>query len=142
LKFIKHENFPDGIANLIRHFEFQRQGESILEFPQALYGDDIKPGEWLECIGNQAKAHRPFILTLDSGIKGNALTLEEMRSTGCSFVVFLKAWSKEPFDSFAWRAIKIWPEVVQRAANAHAAARQCRIDVPRKGAVGFFNFPS
>ena len=137
---IKHENFPDGIANIIRHFEFQRAGESILKFPQEEYGNDLKPGEWLECVGKQAKSQRPFILTMDSGIKGNALTIDEMKRTGCSFVVFVKAWSTEPFDSFAWRAIKIWPDVVQQVQRSHTAGRHCRIDVPRKGMIGFHNF--
>lgn len=135
MTFIKHESFPDGIANLIRHFEFQERGESHIKFPQELYGEDVTPTEWMNCIGRQARAHRPTILTMDSGIKGNAISEKEMRQSGCSFVILLKAWAREPVQPFAWRILKVWPEIVEAADSASAAARQCRIDVPLKGRI-------
>jgi len=133
LIFVKHENFPDGYANIVRHFEFQQMGETLLKFPQELYGPDVRPEEWLSCVGKQAKEHRPLVLTLDDGIKENAVSLKAMRDSACSFVIFLRAWSKEGFQSFSWRLLKCWPKVVEAATAAHTAGRQCRIEVSING---------
>lgn len=140
MTFIKHESFPDAQANLIRHFEYQLNGETLLQFPQELYGEAVSPKDWLACVGKQAKAHRPVIVTLDHGVMGNGITQKAMRESGCSFVVLGKTWADLPVEAFAWRIIKAWPKIVEIARNAHGGGHQCRIDVPIKGEPNRLNF--
>jgi hypothetical protein len=140
VNFIKHENFPDAQANLIRHFEYQLHGQTLLQFPQELYGDSVTPKEWLACVGKQAKPHRPVIVTLDHGVVGNAITRKAMQESGCSFVVLGRTWADQPVETFAWRIIKAWPKIVELARSAHDGGRQCKIDVPLKGEPKRTNF--
>jgi hypothetical protein len=81
-----------------------------------------------------------LILTLDDGIRENAISVKAMRETGCSFVMFLRAWHREGFHSFSWRLIRFWPNVVEAARAAVAAGRQCRIDVTINGKTSVTNF--
>ena len=141
MNFIKHENFPDAIANLIRHFEFWSVGEPTLLFPQELYGEGVLPHEWFQCVGKVAIQHRPAIVTLDDGVKSNALGLKAMKDCGCIFVVFSKGWADNtPFHEFAWRALRYWPEVVARSVAAYRATKQCKIEVSKTGKLSVLNF--
>jgi hypothetical protein len=135
LILIKHENFPDGVANVIRHFEYQYRGETLLKFPQEIYGDEVKPDEWLPCVAKQSKSARPVILTVAAGIRENSLSTRAMKESGCNFVVLLKAWADQPLASFTWRILKCWPEVIQEATAVHDAGRQSRIEVSLHGRI-------
>jgi hypothetical protein len=135
LKFIKSENFPDAITNLIRHFEHQLYGETSIIFPEELYGAGVRPDEWFLAVGNQAREHRPTILTMDDGIKENSVSIKAMRESGCSFVILARAWSREGLASFSWRIIKHWPDIVREATAAHDAGRQCRMEVALKRSI-------
>jgi len=115
-------------------------GESFLKFPQELYGNSVTAKEWLDCVGKQAKAHRPTILSIDSGIMGNALTRKSMRQSGCSFALLTPTWADQGIETFSWRIIKAWPSILTMANEAHAAGRQCRIDIPIKGEPRIINF--
>ena len=139
MKFVKHENFPDAIANLIRHLEHWERGETTIQFPQELYGNDVNPGEWLLAVGSPARQHRPTVLTLDSGIKENAVNIKAMKQSGCSFVVFARGWMKEPLRSFAWKAIRAWSAIVDQAEQSHEAKQQCRMDVSINGNITLTN---
>jgi hypothetical protein len=139
LNFIKHENFPIVYANIIRYSEFQLTGECTLKLPSELYGTEVRPEEWLACVSKQAKSHRQTILSMDDGIKGNAISMDSMRQTGCSFVFFVKAWTRAGIHEFAWKAVRYWPEIVRIATTAHDSGRQCRIDVSIQGKTHLIN---
>ncbi len=139
MTILKHENFPEGVANVIRHLEYWQRGETRLFFPQQLYGNEVKPDEWLACVGKPNRLNRPIILTLDPGIKENTLSRKAMQKSGCSFIVFLKAWADKPIDEFAWRGIKAWSDIVNAAQAANDAGRQCTIEVSLKGRATTFN---
>lgn len=139
MTFVKHENFPVLAADLIRRVCREENSEPILQLPQEIYGENVRPDEWLDCLGKQTKSHRPFILTMDEGIKANMLSVKAMRDSGCSFVCLTRQWADEPIWSIAWRILKCWPEVVSRAEAAHRQGIQCRIDVSLKGKIKPFN---
>ena len=139
MKFVKHENFPDALANLIRHFEYWERGESTIQWPEDLYGKQVQPDEWFWVVGKQAWENRPVILTMDDGIKDNAVALKAMRESGCSFVFLERAWAKEVLQSMAWRILKVWPDIIATAESAKRARRQCRINVPVKGKINVTN---
>ena len=134
MTILKHENFPDGMANLIRHYEFQLSGETCLVFPEQEYGD-ASPEEWMELAGKPGRMYRPAILTIDAGFNRGSISRKAMQACGCTFIVLQKAWFREPVRSFAWRILKAWPDIVAAAQQAHEAGKQCRIDVPLKGKV-------
>jgi len=134
LKFLKHENFPDAIANLIRHFEYWCYGETTVQFPVDLYPEETEPGAWLLVVGKQAVEHRPTILTVDAGTGNNAVALKALRDTKCSFVFLSRKWRREEsLPEFSWKMLRVWPEIVERARDAHNAKRQVRIDVTPNG---------
>lgn len=139
MSFIKHENFPDALANLVRHYEHWQSGTTTLKFPQELYGESVAPGEWLPVIGNQAWEHRPVVLTMDDGIKENTIGLKTMKGCGCSFVILAKAWAERPLTDTAWRILRYWPEIVAKCEVSRLAKRQCRIEVTIKGKLNLTN---
>ena len=111
-----------------------------MRFPQEEFGDEVRPEEWLACIAKYTKEHRPFILTIDDGIRGNALSTKKMKETGCCFVHLARAWLDQPFDAFSWRIIKAWPEILRVSKLAYENGRQCRLDVTIQGKVHIVNF--
>jgi hypothetical protein len=139
LNFVKHENFPDAFAKLLALFEELEFGSSSIQTPQDLYGENVKPDEWFMIVGNPAFEHRPVILTMDAGVKENAVSLRMMRDSRCSFVILDRAWwtsvgkTAGPVQSHAWRLLQVWPDVRELIEKAFQARRQCRIDVPLKG---------
>jgi hypothetical protein len=140
VKIIKHENFLDSAANLVIAFERIAKIERTLFYPHEVYGDGVKPEEWLGTVGNQAIQHRPAILTMDDGIRANRLRINAMRESGCIFIFLTKAWSGQRFPLFAWKILRVWPNIVQSAEVSHLAARLCRIDVPINGQPHITNY--
>jgi len=133
LKIIKHENFPQRVAQLIRQFELLESDECTIQFPIEEYGDNVAPGEWMSVIGKPTAAHRPIVLTMDTGVRGNAVGIKAMKESRCSFVCLEHGWSKKPLQEFAWRILKAWPEIVKKAKEAHDTEQHCKIGVTING---------
>ena len=89
--------------------------------------------DWLDCAGKQGATHRPTVILVDDGIKTNAVSRQSMRESRCSFIVFARAWASEPWNRFAWKLLKAWPDITEMAMTAKEKGRQCRIDVTTNG---------
>ena len=114
-------------------------GETRLQFPEGLFGEEVGPGQWLGRISKLPRERRPVILSMDDGIVANSLSRAAMKECGSVFVFLAKAWSNEPWESLAWRILKVWPELVREMESCHAEGRECRIQVSINGKLSRIN---
>jgi hypothetical protein len=134
-----HPNFPALAAFMLRALEKGRQQPLSLMMPTEIYGTNDGPNEWLACVKKWSETERSTILTLDSGIKENAVTRASIRESGCNFLTFARRWQKTPWEEFAWRLVKYWPAVTGEVIAAESSGQHCKLEVAISGRVTRFN---
>lgn len=111
--FFTDENFIHKAALMLRPFDDRHRIQPFLEqFPRGT------PDEtWIPLVG--ARHPKPIIVSGDGRILTNNVQRQLLRESGCIYVHLLPGWTNTPWETYAWKIVKYWPEVIQRCAAAH-----------------------
>lgn len=128
----RHESFPFAVANLVKGYE-EWYGSTALRLPEEIFGPDRY---WMKRIMRDLKPEqkRPFILAVDDG-RRSGLTEGELRQSKCSFVIFHSGWFDKDQYEWAWRVLKVWPDILEKCNAAFEINKQCKLSVTTNGKI-------
>ncbi|MCH7808489.1 MAG: hypothetical protein IIB60_04635 [Planctomycetes bacterium] len=105
--FFTDENISSKIAPLLEAFDPTHQIRSYENY----FEEGVPDTTW---IGEIAKwSEKPAVLCGDGRILTNPAELAALREANLMFVVLGKRWTDLNWPTFAWKIIKVWPQIVQ-----------------------------
>ena len=99
---------------------FMRKANALLEAfdpenPIRALLDHFAPGtpdiEWIPAIA--AWVPKPVIVCGDARILRNKVERAVLNEAGLTFICLAPGWTNLPWPTFAWKIIKVWPDVVE-----------------------------
>jgi hypothetical protein len=110
--FFTDENFIHKAALMLRAFDDRHEIQPFLEQFERGTPDET----WIPQIG--ARNTKPIIVSGDGRILTNAVQRQLLRESGCIYVHLVPGWTNTPWEMYAYRIVRYWPEVVRRCAAA------------------------
>ncbi|MCH8966382.1 MAG: hypothetical protein IID43_01770, partial [Planctomycetes bacterium] len=105
--FFTDENISSKIAPLLEAFDPDHQ----IRCYENYFNKGEPDTEWLRQIATWSE--KPTVLNGDGRILTNPAELAALREANLMFVVFGKRWTDLNWPTFAWKIIKVWPQIVQ-----------------------------
>lgn len=113
MRFFADENFPPGAAAHL-HLEASRKEHEVIHLL-----DQFPPGTpdttWIRQVATWTPP--PAILSGDGRILSNRAEVELLRHCNLSFFLFEKGWLRLPIHEWQWKALRIFPSILQTAAS-------------------------
>jgi hypothetical protein len=110
MHFFIDRNVPVALARMLGHYD---RAHTII------YHDDrfektTPDTVWLPSVAGWDPV--PVVLSGDGRILRNPAELQVLRGLPITFFLFAGGWSDLAWPEFAWKAVKVWPEVVAAAS--------------------------
>jgi len=107
--FLFDRNMPEKLARMLDHFD---------RCHRVIWHDDkyertTADTEWLQDAASWPE--RPAIISGDARILTNPAEAQVLASLPLTFFHFVPAWFSLGWPDMAWKAVKIWPEIVANA---------------------------
>ncbi|MBX3364039.1 MAG: hypothetical protein RBS39_06310 [Phycisphaerales bacterium] len=109
MQFFIDRNVPIALARMLGHYDRTHT---------VIYHDDrfertTPDTEWLSAVATWDPV--PVVLSGDGRILRNPAELQVLRGLPITFFLFASGWFDLRWPEFAWKAVKVWPEVVASA---------------------------
>lgn len=110
MDFFVDRNVPVALARMLGHYDRDHT---------VIYHDDrfektTPDTEWMVAIAKYPTI--PAVVSGDGRILKNPAELQVLKDLPITFFLFASSWFSLKWPEFAWKAIKVWPEVVAAAA--------------------------
>ena len=127
MNFFADENIAERAVPLLRAFD--NRGHTFVYLLEwfAKGTDDL---DWLPVVVSWDP--RPVILSGDGGILTDPKERPTLRRSGCSFVYFGRTWTNTPWEAYAYRLIRYWPDI---RARVEALTRPTIVEVTINGRI-------
>ena len=110
MHFFIDRNVPIALARMLGHYDLTH----TVVYHDDLFERTTPDTEWLQIIAERDPV--PVVVSGDGRILRNPAELQVLRGLPITFFLFVGAWLNLKWPEFAWKAIKIWPEVVAAAS--------------------------
>ncbi|GDX99016.1 hypothetical protein LBMAG48_14200 [Phycisphaerae bacterium] len=110
MDFFIDRNVPEKLARMLGHYD---RAHNVV-YHDDLFEKTTPDTEWLEAIAKRAPV--PVVVSGDGRILRNQAELQVLRGLPITFFLFAGGWFDLKWEEFAWKAIKVWPEVVKAAS--------------------------
>jgi hypothetical protein len=114
--FFTDENFIHRAALMLRVFDDQHEVQPFLE----QFARGTPDESWIPLVGGRNP--KPIIVSGDGRILTNGVQRQLLRESGCIYVHLLPGWTNTSWETYAYKIIKYWPDVVRRCAAARHQA--------------------
>jgi len=105
--FFADENISSQAAKLLEVFERKHE----VRPHKAYFLPGISDTEWISQVASWEP--KPAILGGDGRILTRPAELEALKQARLTFVFLAKGWTNLAWETFAWKLLKVWPDVVQ-----------------------------
>jgi len=110
--FFFDENIPECAARMLGIFDRKHEMRPLLDhFPKAT--PDI---EWIREVAQWAGD--PVAVCADGRILRNEVEKRVLKECGLMFVYLASGWTHTKWDTYAWKIVKVWPEIVRNVEEA------------------------
>lgn len=125
MHFFIDRNVPAQLARMLGHYD---------RLHTVIYHDDrfertTPDTVWLDAIAKWDPV--PVVVSGDGRILKNPAELQVLRDLPLTFFLFAPAWLRLPWRDYAWKAIKVWPEVVAAAAPPRPSVYRIPVSAPK-----------
>lgn len=72
--------------------------------------------EWIKQIATWTP--KPFVITGDSHIRTRPQERRALQESGLTFFCLARGWTNTAWNEYAWRLIKLWPDIVSEAERS------------------------
>ena len=114
--FFTDENISKYAAYMLSQFEHKR-GIQVRPFD-----DYFKKGtpdtEWMTKIASWDNEHPGVAVCGDGRILTNKVEKRVLKESGLMFVLLSRGWTTLKWHDFAWKIIKVWPDIVTNVEQA------------------------
>jgi len=112
VRFFADANIPPKAVKLLNVFDPKHEGEALTSsFDQGTADPD-----WMRDIAKRNP--KPFVLCGDGRILTNEVERQVLRDCDLMFVCLTRGWTNLPWNTFAWKIIKVWPVIVSTVGKA------------------------
>ncbi|MBL8885777.1 MAG: hypothetical protein JNK16_03880 [Phycisphaerales bacterium] len=98
-----------ALARMLAHYD----REHTVVFHDDKFEKTTPDTEWLPAVASWDPV--PAIISGDGRILRNPSELQVLRGLPLTFFLFADAWAGLPWRERAWKAVKVWPEIVSAA---------------------------
>jgi hypothetical protein len=110
--FFFDENISPYLARMLGHFDrLNEMRPSIEHFEGGT--PDI---EWMKEVATWDES--PNVVCGDCRILRNKVERKVLKECGLMFIYLAPGWTKMRWDDIAWKAIKVWPDIVRNVEQA------------------------
>lgn len=110
MHFFIDRNVPEALARMLGHYD---RTHTII-YHDDRFKKDTPDTQWLTDITGWDPI--PVVISGDGRILRNPAELQVLGNLPLTFFLFAGGWFDLKWPEFAWKAIKVWPEVVAAAA--------------------------
>ncbi len=128
--FFFDRNLPVALARMLGHYPIG----ATITYLDDRFERTAPDSEWLLAIAEWDPI--PVVMSGDGRILRNPAEAQVLRGLPISFFLFASGWFKLPWREFAWKAVKIWPEVVAAAAPRQPTVFRIPVSAQRIETVG------
>jgi len=104
------ENFPLAATVMLGYFDKKHEMRHNSD-----YFKGTADADWMPEVSQWGKT---AIVSMDGRILRNKVERHALRQSGLYFVYLKRAWSQMRWHDFAWRIIKIWPDIARSLEQA------------------------
>ncbi|MBX9738211.1 MAG: hypothetical protein K2X32_14925 [Phycisphaerales bacterium] len=109
MQFFIDRNVPEKLARMLGHYD---RAHTIV-YHDDLFERTTPDTQWLTMIARRDPV--PVVVSGDGRILRNPAELQVLRGLPITFFLFAEGWLHLKWREHAWKAVKIWPEVVSAA---------------------------
>ena len=125
--YVFDENLPRFLAKMLDAFERRRKdsdGECCHICDR--YGFGTTDQQWLSQIKSEAEQGQRFsVISKDRKMQSRPRERIALAQAGCHYFYFGDAWDSHKIEEVAWRLVKVWPKVVDKALNEQVPTMFC-----------------
>jgi hypothetical protein len=111
ITFFTDECFIYKANALLEAFDRENKIRALVDhFPRGT--PDV---EWLRAVASWDP--KPAIVCGDARILKNKVERAVLKDAGVTFLCLAPGWTNLPWPTFAWKIIKVWPDVVQEVTR-------------------------
>lgn len=110
MHFFIDRNVPVALARMLSHYD---RAHTVI-YHDDRFEKSTPDTEWLPAVARWDPV--PAVISGDGRILRNPAELQVLRSLPLTFFLFADGWAGMPWRDRAWKAIKVWPEVVAAAS--------------------------
>lgn len=113
MNFFFDRCLPRRLAHMINTYEADH---TVLHHDDR-FEEQTSDVEWMRTLANE---HPPWVVISGdlSIVKRNKAERAALREANLTFFYLTKQWTRNmPFHEFAWRFLKVWPEIVKNAGT-------------------------
>lgn len=110
MRFFCDRNIPPQLARMLDCYD---RKHSVVHHDE-WFEKTTPDTEWLSDIASRDPI--PVVVSGDGRILRNEAELEVLKGLNLTFFVLASGWTNIPWREQAWKAVKIWPEIVSNAS--------------------------
>lgn len=110
--FFADENISSRTVDLLEVFD----GDHEVRAHRRLFEPGIADIEWLQEIAKWNP--KPAVLSGDGRILHIPAELTALEDSGVTFVHLARRWTNHNWETYAWKIIKCWPDIVRNVSSA------------------------
>lgn len=110
MHFFFDRNIPVALVRMLGYYD---QAHTII-YHDEKFEKTTPDTEWLAEIATWDPV--PVVVSGDGRILRNPSELQVLRQLPLTFFLFVSSWYKLKWEEFAWKAVKVWPEIVASAS--------------------------
>ncbi|OHB78978.1 MAG: hypothetical protein A2Z25_19575 [Planctomycetes bacterium RBG_16_55_9] len=108
------ENISKNAAFMLRYVEPQHQVRAYLEYFDPGTPDTI----WMREVASWNKDETTVIVCGDGRILKNRVEKQVLKECELMFVLLAGGWTNLEWREFAWKIVKVWPDVIRNVEQA------------------------
>ena len=112
--FFTDENIPINASHILDIFDRENQIRACLDYFEAGTSDI----EWIQNVASWNEHDSIIALCGDSRILKNEVEKQVLRDCGLMFVLLAPGWLHLPWNTYAWKIVRVWPEIVKNIKDA------------------------
>jgi len=74
--------------------------------------------EWMREVASWKEEESTVVVCGDSRILKNKVEKQVLKECGVTFVLLARGWTNLGWQDFAWKIVKVWPEIIKNVEHA------------------------
>lgn len=110
--FFFDENIIEHVARMLGEFDREHEMRHALDY----FDRGTSDTEWIPAVASWEGD--PVAVCADGRILRNKVEKQTLKKSGLMFIYMAPGWTHTPWQDYAWKIIKVWPQIVRSVTQA------------------------
>ena len=110
--FFFDENIIEHVARMLAAFDREHEMRHALDH----FDRGTPDTEWIPVVASWNGD--PVAVCADGRILKNKVERQVLKESGLMFVYMASGWTNTPWPDYAWKIVKVWPQIVRNVRQA------------------------